>query len=87
MSQITQSWLNERIAAIKLEIEAREVAFAALSSGAVVEYNLDTGQTVTKVKKADLTSLQLGTNALYNLLSALDMRANGGHVTQVMPAR
>ena len=78
-SAVTCEFLQERIDATKAAIIAHEAAITALSSGAE-SYTLDTGQTRQTVSKAQLGSVRIALNSLYNLLATLDARLNGGGI-------
>jgi len=82
---ITNAFLDQVIAGLKQKILNFETAVTALESGAVTEYNLDTGQTVVKVKKADVSNLRESLRTMYGRLSELDIRRHGGSTTQMIP--
>lgn len=83
---IPNDFLQARIDSLKLRIVAYEDAMLAISSGAIQEYKLDTGQTETVVKKANLKTLQDIIDAMMNQLSILCVRLNGGGTVTVVPA-
>jgi hypothetical protein len=83
---VSLEYLNARIAACKLRIEAYEAAILALTgSGGVQEYQLDTGQTRQRVTKLDLKNLGLMLQMDLNLLAILEARATGSGTTRVGP--
>lgn len=75
-SAIDCDYLDARIAAVKLRIEAIEAAMLSVAAGAIT-YSLDTGQTRTSVTKATPRQLQEALDAALNLLATLDARRNG----------
>ena len=79
-------FLQERITNIKARIVAYEEAALALASGAIQEYSLDTGQTVTRVTKANIKTLQNLLDQLMNQLAVYQQRLNGGGTIQVIPS-
>jgi hypothetical protein len=77
---ITDAFWLARIEAIKLQIVAYEAAMLSLGTGAVQSYQLDTGQTRQLVTKANLASMKLTVESLYNQLSTLEARVCGAGV-------
>ena len=78
---MNRTQLQARITAIYAQIEAFEGAILAFAeNGAIQEYDLDTGQTQTKVKRADLASLRTQLKSLYNLCTILEARLNGAAI-------
>lgn len=76
---INDTFLEERITATKAAIvayEAAELAFA--NDGLMQSYNLDTGQTNQRVTRADLSEIRKTIDSLYNRLSTLTARKDGG---------
>lgn len=69
-------FLQERIAATKMQIIAYENAILELANGAQ-SYTLDTGQSRQTVTKFNLTSMQNIISSLYNRLVILETRLNG----------
>ena len=80
------AYLTEKIAKLKILIDATEDAVLAITSGAVEEYRLDTGQTVTNVTKINLATIQKVLDGLYNRLAIFEGRLNGGQTITVRPA-
>ena len=80
------AFLQERITKIKLRIEAYEDAALALAAGSIQEYSLDTGQTVTRVTKQNIKTLQNLIDQLMNQLAVYEQRLNGGGTKQVIPS-
>lgn len=79
------TFLQDRIAATKKQIAAYEDAVMAISTGKAQSYTLDTGQDRTTVTKLDIRSLQITIDQLYNRLTMLEARLEGGSTT-VVPA-
>jgi hypothetical protein len=80
MGAITDEFLDAQIAATKLAITAASAGELALMSDSIQSYSLDTGQTRQMVTKANIGSLRLYIDSLYNRLVTLDARRNGGCV-------
>ena len=74
-----------RLAEINALIDAYIAAITAISVGGAQEYNLDTGQTVSKVKKIDLQWMDKTLNSLLNLCTILELRLGGGGTVIVRP--
>lgn len=83
-ADMDRAFLLGRIDATKLQIIAYENAAIALSSG-VQSYTLDTGQDRQTVTRADIRSIQLNIDQLYNRLTMLQARLCGGHVVIAGP--
>lgn len=81
---IDTAWLDVRITATQLSIEAYEAAFLAFANSAQ-SYTLDTGQNRQTVTRANLTEMRRNVTALYSTLSDLCARRDGGSVV-VLPA-
>lgn len=64
--------------------EAAELAFA--TNGAIEEYEIDTGQTRTKVHRSDLGEIRRTIASLYNRVATLEARVSGCGTTRVRPA-
>lgn len=75
-----REFVQARIDATKAQIVATEDAVLALTTGQVLSYSLDTGQTRQTVTKQDLVRLQGMLDGLYNRLETLCARLNGGSV-------
>ena len=74
-----QFWID-RIAKVKEQIVALDDAFLGLSTGAIQQYQLDTGQTRMLVTKANMATLRDTISELENKLSTLNARVYGsGH--------
>lgn len=78
-------FLQERIDATKTKIAAAEAAEDALISGGISTYSLDTGQSVQKVTRHNLTELRKYVESLYNRLATLEQRRNGSGTRQAVP--
>jgi hypothetical protein len=80
------SFLRERITATKSQITALENAATDLSSGAIVSYTMDTGQSRQVVTKASLSTINNVINSLYNRLATLEARLTGNGTVIGRPA-
>jgi len=74
------SWLDSRITATKTAIESYEAAHAALASGTVDTFTIDTGQTRQVVTKKNMSGLEAAINAAYNRLAVLEARRYGSGI-------
>lgn len=79
-------FLQQRIDATKRTIVAYEDAILQLTTGGIITYSLDTGQTRQSVTKIDVIRLQSQLDALYNRLVVLNARLKGTGVVRVVPA-
>lgn len=79
-------FLQQRIDATKLAIVAYEDAILQLTTGTVLTYSLDTGQTTQSVTKIDVVRLQAQLDAMYNRLTMLGARLTGNGAVRVVPA-
>jgi hypothetical protein len=77
-----QFWID-RIATVKAQILALDEAFLGLSTGAIQQYQLDTGQTRMLVTKANMATLRDTISALENKLATLNARVYGAGVRVV----
>jgi hypothetical protein len=83
----TSPVLVAQLAAMEAQIALYNAMFTAfLTNTGMQEYELDTGQTQTKVKRADLTQQRLMYNSLLNQYSTLYARVNGCGSTRVRGA-
>ncbi len=80
---MTNTFIQSRIDATKLQIVAYEDATLALATAGVQSYKLDTGQTVQTVTKLDLTALNKTIDSLYNRCATLEARLNSGTIIGV----
>lgn len=80
------AYLQERITAVKAQIEATEGAILALAAPGVQEYVIDTGQTKTRVTKFDIGRLNKTVDVLMNRLVVLQARMTGSGTTNVRPS-
>lgn len=71
-------FIQERIDATKLQIVAHENAALAIAEGTMEGYDFDSGQTRQRVTKLNLHLLQSVIDSLYNRLTMLEVRLNGG---------
>lgn len=81
-----RAFLIERITKIKERIIAYEDAMLAISTGAIEEYRIDTGQTKTTVKKSNIKTIQDVIDGMLNQLCVYQTRLNGGGTITVQPA-
>lgn len=81
-----QEFLKQRITALELAIVAYEDAILQLSTGTVLTYSLDTGQTKQSVTKVDVIRLQAQLGGMYNMLTVLEARLSGSAAVRVVPA-
>ena len=65
------------ITATKAQIAALEATILSISSGAIEEYLLDTGQSRQRVTKTNIHVLQNTLDSLYNRLATQCARLNG----------
>ena len=76
---ISKAFLQARITKTEELIVLYEDAIAALAgAGAIQQYRLDTGQSITTVTRADLDHLQSMLDSLYNRLDVLNAKCFGG---------
>lgn len=68
------TWTEDRIAALRVRIEAYEAAVDALASG-VEEYTLDTGQTKQRVRRQNALELEQAIDKMYQRLASLEARS------------
>ena len=80
----TAFW-TARKAATEAQILAYETAIEALAGDGVQEYSLDTGQSVQRVTKVNLSSMQTALDKLYNRYQIICQRLNGGGSVQGVP--
>ena len=83
---LSGDFLQGRIDATKELITAYEDAIAAIATGGVETYTLDTGQTRQTVTKQNLKDMNESLDGLYNRLSTLCARQNGSGSTHIRPA-
>ena len=74
------TFLRDQIDTLKAQIVAYQAAATSLASGAIESYMLDTGQTVQKVTKVNIKTLQNVIDSLYNRYATLCARLNGATV-------
>jgi hypothetical protein len=84
MAGLNDFWI-ERIEALKAAIVAHEAAIAALTTGGMQSYELESGQTRQKVTMSNLGSLRTNLNQLMNDLSVLEARVCGTAALRVVP--
>ena len=81
------TFFKARITAIKVQIVEIETAISALLAGTIVSYELDTGQSKTKVTKMNISSLERMLDSLMERLFRYEARLNGGGTQIAGPAR
>ena len=79
------TFIQARIAAIKLAVVAYEDASLALATGGVQSYTLDTGQSKQPVTKLDLVNIQSTIDGLMNQLAVYEARLTGNGVLIARP--
>ncbi len=84
---VSCTFFQARIDAIKVQIVEIETAISALLAGTIVSYELDTGQTKTKVTKMSINSLERMIDSLMERLFRYEARLNGGGTMIAGPAR
>lgn len=72
------TFLQERINAIKLQIVALETAFTQIIAGTITTYEIDTGQTKTKVTKMNISKIEDLIDTLMERCVRYETRLNGG---------
>ena len=75
---MSRSFILQRLAATKKQIQAYEDAALALGSGGIQNYSLDTGQSKQTVTKLDLPNMQKVLDGLYNRVATLETRCGIG---------
>lgn len=75
---MANTFWQERLAKLELQIAAYEDAIDALLAGAE-SYTLDTGQSRTVVKKWDIEKMQKTLDSLLNRYSTLEARCTGSN--------
>jgi len=83
---LSPAYLQAKITKLEARITATEDAIEAIATGSVEEYRLDTGQTVTNVTKINLATIQKVLEGMYNQLTIMCTRLNGGGSVTVKPA-
>jgi hypothetical protein len=73
----SDEFIAARIETLKTQIIAYEDAMTALSSGAIMSYTLDTGQSRQVVTRYEIGSLRKTIDSLYNRLVTLEARLTG----------
>lgn len=80
------SYWETRLVAAKATLEAYEAAeLAFATNGSIQEYEIDTGQTRTEVRRGDLGELRRMIGALQNRVATLEARVYGCGATRVRP--
>jgi len=79
------AYLQAQITKIKAQIELYNTAINAIIIGGAESYSLDTGQSIQKVTKLNVASLQKVLDGLYNQLDVFQQRLNGNGSVTVRP--
>ena len=80
------AFFQARIDAIKVEIVEAETAISALLAGTITEYEIDTGQTKTRVRKMNIATLNRFLESKMEQLLRYEARKNGGGTMIAGPA-
>jgi hypothetical protein len=80
------AFLEEQVAAIKAKIVAYTAASTGIASGAILSYEIETGQTRHKVTKANVATLESAISSLMNTLTTLEARLRGCGVVRSVPS-
>lgn len=81
-----REFIQQRITATELLIVAYEDALAAFAAdGGIQSYSLDTGQSKQTVARAQIASIRILLDGLYNRVATLQARLSGASVV-VRPA-
>jgi hypothetical protein len=78
-------WEQTRLAKTKAIIDALDDAILQLSTTAILEYHLDTGQSKQRVTRQDVPRLVDMRSDLFNQYDALCARLTNGGAIQVIP--
>lgn len=78
-TDMTQFWRERLAAAMQLAI-AYETAIEQLTLNTISSYTLDTGQTQQTVTRANIYSLKLALEGVYNRIATLNAKLCGGTV-------
>lgn len=81
------AWFQARIDAIQVQIVELETAISSLLAGTITHYELDTGQSTTKVTKMNIATLEKQLEALMERLFRWEIRKNGGGTIIAGPSR
>lgn len=81
------AFLQARIDAIKVQIVELETAFDSLVAGTIVSYELDTGQSKTKVTKMSIATITRLIDVLMERCYRYEVRLKGGGTIIAGPAR
>ena len=80
------AWIQEQIAWLKQAIVAYRAAMLAISSGAVLSYTLDTGQTKQTVTKQQLPTVKAALDGFVSELRYWQNQLGGCATVYVRPA-
>jgi hypothetical protein len=78
-------WEREKLAKTKAIIDALDDAILQLSTTAILEYHLDTGQSKQRVTRQDVPRLVDMRSDLFTQYDALCARLSNGGAIQVIP--
>lgn len=78
MSCDDSTYWADRLTAAKAALEAYEAAeLAFVTDGSIQEYSIDTGQSVVKVTRSNMTEIRRSIHMLSNRVATLSQRVNG----------
>ena len=80
INTMDNTFLQDQKAVLQAQIVAYQAAATSLASGAIESYMLDTGQTIQKVTKVNIKTLQNVIDSLYNRYATLCARLKGATV-------
>lgn len=80
------TFMRSQIPIVESQIIAYQDAILALGSDNIQSYSLNTSQSTQVVTRADLQKMQDIIDQLFNRLSMLNARCDGGASTLVMPS-
>ncbi len=82
---MSNTFFQQQLTAAQAQLTALNEAQLAVVSGAVESYQLDTGQSVTRVTKANIGVMNRMIDVLMNRVATLEARCNGGQVLITRP--
>jgi hypothetical protein len=76
---------DQAVIAVRAIIKNLETALIALADPTITSYSLDTGQSVQRVTRRDISRLTADLESAYSLLATLQARSTGRGSIQVVP--
>ncbi len=76
---------DQAVIAVRAIIKNLEAALIALADPTITSYSLDTGQSVQRVTRRDISRLTADLESAYSLLSTLQTRSSGRGTIEVVP--